>query len=214
MARKRISSLFTRAISRSENFDPEKEVDLSTYPDDQKKLWATHISALNRHQTRTFHGDVLLFRSRGHQAWCSYAEDYGWSQYVTGKVTVHIVPGAHESILKEAHAATLAAELQKYLAQEDSKIPDNAPPSAIGYRLSAMRTDRVPASRAGSASDRVLEADVRVSSISTSGREAASLTNSASERSRLRRDDALSLAADETGKRDGRLKTKNGELKH
>jgi amino acid adenylation domain-containing protein len=41
--------------------------------------------------------------------------DLGWSQFVSGPITVHTVPGDHFSMLASANAQTLAAQLRDYL---------------------------------------------------------------------------------------------------
>ncbi|MBI4624603.1 MAG: amino acid adenylation domain-containing protein [Verrucomicrobia bacterium] len=90
-------------------------VDLSAYPDEQRRLWAAHIRGLQRHRTRPYEGCVVLFRSRMHQLVCSFAADFGWGEFARGGVTVTIVPGAHESILEEPHVRVVAEELRACL---------------------------------------------------------------------------------------------------
>ncbi len=93
----------------------EDWVDVSTYSEDQRKLWETHIRALMNYHPKPYAGHVTLFRSRVHHAMSSYDPQYGWGDYARGGVTVKVMPAAHESIIDEPNVARLAAELREEL---------------------------------------------------------------------------------------------------
>lgn len=90
-------------------------VDLSSYNEEQRSTWEAHIRGLVAYQPRRFAGRAHLFRSNGHPLWCSFAPDYGWSEFVSGGVEVTMVPGAHEKILEEPAVQNLAQRVAEQL---------------------------------------------------------------------------------------------------
>src|ERR1044071_9360330 len=92
-------------------------VDLSPYPQDQRRLWEMHIKALIKYHPRPYPGRVTLFRSPGHQLFCSLDEQYGWGELAEQGVAVKIVSGAHEQILEEPHVEGVARELERALEE-------------------------------------------------------------------------------------------------
>ncbi|HZO85821.1 MAG TPA: amino acid adenylation domain-containing protein, partial [Verrucomicrobiae bacterium] len=108
---------------RANNRDIDEWVDLSPFPEDQKKLWETHIRALMKYQPKPYAGHVTLFRSRAHQLMSSYDPQYGWGEFAKGGVTVKVVPGAHESIVEEPNVRELGRELAGILQHAQTKTP-------------------------------------------------------------------------------------------
>jgi amino acid adenylation domain-containing protein/FkbH-like protein len=96
-------------------------VDLSSFAPEERKVWEEHIRALLKYQPKPYEGKVHLFRSPGHSMLCSFAPDYGWSEFAKGGVVTSIVSGAHEKILEEPCVANVAAALDKLL--EPGKQP-------------------------------------------------------------------------------------------
>jgi amino acid adenylation domain-containing protein/FkbH-like protein len=90
-------------------------VDLSSFTEDERKVWEAHIRALVKYEPRAFPGRVHLFRTAGHALWCSFDPDYGWGELAKGGVEVAVVPGAHEKILREPFVAILASKLRDTL---------------------------------------------------------------------------------------------------
>ncbi len=115
LAKKRIFLLFSSPLRSAPAIDVENLVDLSMYPEEQRKLWEIHIRALVNYLPKPYAGGVTLFRSRVHQFLCSYDPEYGWGELVKGGVTVKVISGPHDSILEEPHVRTLASELRTCL---------------------------------------------------------------------------------------------------
>jgi thioesterase domain-containing protein len=90
--------------------------DVSAYTPAQRQLWEIHARAYAAYQTQPYDGPVTLLRSRGHQFWCSFDRYYGWRELVTGTLTMRIVPGAHETILREPHVESVARTLTTAMA--------------------------------------------------------------------------------------------------
>ncbi len=107
-------------VRRAEN-EIDEWVDLSPFPEDQKKLWETHIRALMKFNPKPYEGRVTLFRSRAHQLMSSCDPYYGWSEFAQGGVTVKVVPGAHEKIVDEPNVKQLAAQLSQILDEAQCK---------------------------------------------------------------------------------------------
>ena len=72
---------------------------------------------------RTYEGRIAVFRVREQPRNRIRDPQLGWGKLARGGVDVHLVPGGHNSVLKEPHVQGLAAELKKYLMQ-DSKEPE------------------------------------------------------------------------------------------
>lgn len=103
-------------------------VDLSSFTEEERKVWKAHINGLVAFRPSPYPGRVHLFRSPGHPLWCSFDPDYGWGDFAAAGVERIIIPGAHEKILEEPCVATLAAKLDKVLLQAQAA---SAPASTV-----------------------------------------------------------------------------------
>ncbi|MDB6124520.1 MAG: hypothetical protein JWQ71_3513 [Pedosphaera sp.] len=130
LIKRRVSRFFRFSRESSEQMHVEDMVDLSAFPKDQRDLWETHINALIKFLPKPYSGKVTLFRSQGHQLFCSYDSQYGWGE-LADEVEVHVVPGAHESILEEPHVGVLAEKLKERLLklQNAETVPANLAPA-------------------------------------------------------------------------------------
>ncbi|WP_160164449.1 non-ribosomal peptide synthetase [Pedosphaera parvula] len=95
-------------------------LDLSQYTEQQQKLWQSHFRSLVNYRPPVYPGHVTLLRSPVHLLRCSFAPDYGWSEFSQKGVTVKIIPGAHETIIQEPHVKILGAELSTSLAESQA----------------------------------------------------------------------------------------------
>ncbi len=91
-------------------------IDLSDYPEDQRRVWATHLRALFQHHPRRYSGEVTLFRNPVHLLYSSFDATYGWGELADGGVRVKMIPGAHETIMEEPGVGKLAAAVRSCLA--------------------------------------------------------------------------------------------------
>jgi thioesterase domain-containing protein/acyl carrier protein len=99
----------------------EDLVDLSSHPDQERKLWRHHVQAWIDYRPSAYPGHIVLFRTRGHPILCSFDHQMGWGSLAAGGVTVKVCPGDHESILEEENAAVTARELKAILEQARRK---------------------------------------------------------------------------------------------
>ena len=150
----------TRACGSGEfsRVEPGDLVDLSSYTDEQKVIWETHIRGLMNFRPRQYDGKVHLFRSPGHPLWCSFDEDYGWGDLAERGVKVITVAGAHEKILEEPWVKTLAQQLSAALCQaqelqgRESQGGDQTIAAARAIAVSTIQAS-APAAPAGSLVD-------------------------------------------------------------
>ena len=142
---------FGRDEGASPRADMEALVDLATFSPEERELWEAHLRALMKYHPRSFPGHVHLFRSSGHPMVCSFAADYGWSEFALGGVTVVKVPGAHEGILDEPCVAVLAQALNRHLAQSshptplsvsENRLQDAASASADGIATAPLHPEQ------------------------------------------------------------------------
>ena len=116
LARKRLAGFLPRSPAPS-RAEPDDDLDLSAYSEDERKLWRIHARASDHYHPGPYAGRIVLFRSNLSPFFGSLDPAFGWTDYARGGVTVKIVPGAHESILEEPHVAVLAAELKKCMQE-------------------------------------------------------------------------------------------------
>jgi len=117
--------LMSHLRTTTPDIDVAEWVDLAAQPKDRHNLWGSHIRAYLEYRAQPIRGHLVLFRTKCHPLVCSFDEACGWRELAGGGVSVHVVPGAHESILDEPHVEALAAELGQELAaslDRDSKM--------------------------------------------------------------------------------------------
>jgi non-ribosomal peptide synthetase component F/thioesterase domain-containing protein/acyl carrier protein len=77
--------------------------------DDATRFVQHHLGMRVRYQPRAYDGVVTVFRARTLSLGYRGAPDLGWSRLARGGVTLHSIPGAHDTILKEPRVQRLAA---------------------------------------------------------------------------------------------------------
>jgi thioesterase domain-containing protein len=105
--------------------ETSERIDLSPYAKEQRRLWDIHLRASSRYHPRPYDGDVLVFRTPIYPFFCTFDPTFGWRDFVKGRLTLKVLPGAHESILDEPYVREVARELSVCLGE----ITNNAQPS-------------------------------------------------------------------------------------
>jgi aspartate racemase len=126
--------LFWPADGTSRSAEAAEQVDLSPYAEVQRRLWDAHLRASSHYHPQSYPGHALVFRTRIYPFFCTFDPTFGWSDFVKGKLTLKIVPGAHESILDEPYVRNVAQELRDYLVKRG--IADDVT-SPVGEQISA-----------------------------------------------------------------------------
>jgi thioesterase domain-containing protein len=82
---------------------------------EQYEVFVRLNSAMSRayRATRTFAGPVIVVRSDATPAGSSAPRDLGWSEFVTGPVTVIDVPRSHLSMIRPPNVTMLATRLAR-----------------------------------------------------------------------------------------------------
>jgi aspartate racemase len=109
--KRRVTGWWSRTKKTDPGNAPGDIVNLSELPDEQRKLYEMHLRALIRYRCRSYGGAVTLFRTRGHPLISSFDPHYGWGEFVRGRITLHRMPGGHDSLLQEPHVQTVASGL-------------------------------------------------------------------------------------------------------
>jgi thioesterase domain-containing protein len=131
--RNRWRARFGRAGNRCSPPEVDRHFDLTRMPDDFRKLLANHYQALREYQPRVYRGRVVLFRARTRPLFGLYGRDLGWAKLAGGGLEIIIVPGNHETMLKEPHLHCLAQRLLHCLrnAQVARQIGGRACPAEL-----------------------------------------------------------------------------------
>jgi thioesterase domain-containing protein len=83
-------------------------------PERARRFLERYVRMMVSYQPRPYAGTVTLLRARTRSLTYTGDSDLGWSKLATG-VSVHSVPGAHDTILKEPRVRDLAAALSAQL---------------------------------------------------------------------------------------------------
>jgi amino acid adenylation domain-containing protein len=118
--RRRLNALRHRVFSSShrtpESSDLELLFDVRRLPDHYRRLIEANLRASHNYVPKPYAGRLTLFRARAQPLVCWHKADLGWGSFALGGVATRIIPGTHDSILKEPHVKTLAEELRAALA--------------------------------------------------------------------------------------------------
>jgi thioesterase domain-containing protein len=124
---RKIARKLTGHRAAAENVDLEEVIDPAHFPENELKLWKTHLHALEQHVQQKYAGPVVLMRTRGQPLISSLEEDFCWGKLASG-VDVCRIPGSHEAIFMEPHVRWLAGQLSKYLPTEWGNTPHKNTP--------------------------------------------------------------------------------------
>jgi hypothetical protein len=80
-----------------------------------------HLRSLMAYVPRAYTGRVALFRARTQPVFALREADLGWNRMATGGVDINIVPGSHESMLREPHVQILGDGLRRSFDEADKR---------------------------------------------------------------------------------------------
>ena len=89
---------------------PEDIVEMSHWPENNRRIARRHWAAVLAYQPETFPGTITLFRSRLQSPFLGLGLKMGWERVARDGVEVSTVPGGHLSILDPPHVDVLAAK--------------------------------------------------------------------------------------------------------
>jgi thioesterase domain-containing protein/acyl carrier protein len=113
---RRMRSLLGRTPSDSGAPEVDAFFDLARIPEQFRRLLVANYRALRAYVPKVYPGRVTLFRARTRPLLRMHGLDLGWSKLAGGGLDIHVIPGNHETILKQPNVQVLAARLQSCLA--------------------------------------------------------------------------------------------------
>jgi thioesterase domain-containing protein len=118
---RRITRLLRVGEGTARLAETSERIDLSPFAEEQRRLWDTHLRASSHYHPRPYDGDVLVFRTSIYPFFCTFDPTFGWRDFVKGRLTLKVVPGAHESILDEPYVREVARLLSTHLSGVQSQ---------------------------------------------------------------------------------------------
>jgi amino acid adenylation domain-containing protein len=113
----------TRAAAGAERHVSFDEfVDLAAYPEDQRRIWESHVRALNNYHPPQYAGRLVLLRTPLHPLLCSFDPCYGWGEFCRGDIAVQVIRGTPETMMEEPRVQELAAALRRFLNEAQAGL--------------------------------------------------------------------------------------------
>jgi thioesterase domain-containing protein len=88
------------------------------------ELLRSDLRATRNYGLHLYPGRITFFKANDTLTGTSADPTMGWSEWATGGVEVHVVPGNHANMMYEPHVETLAKELRACLDQVQSTEAD------------------------------------------------------------------------------------------
>jgi thioesterase domain-containing protein len=128
---RRLTRKFAAKKSTDSGEDKSTELkdvlDLSNYPKDYILYAQTHWQALTKYQPQPYPGEITLFRAKK-QSLSNFNHTLCWDALVGDRVTVTVIPGTHESMLKEPNVQIIAAKIRALLDESHAQSHANSEP--------------------------------------------------------------------------------------
>jgi amino acid adenylation domain-containing protein len=91
------------------------------------RLIEANLRASRGYVPRPYRGRITLVRARTQPLFCRHGADLGWRRIAAGGLSTSVIPGTHDSILKEPHVRLLARGLKDELSRASGE-PGTTPP--------------------------------------------------------------------------------------
>jgi thioesterase domain-containing protein len=91
--------------------------DADHLPDFQRRVIERNMAALASYQFKPYQGHIHVFQAKASSLLTVDVPGHGWDRLAEAGITTIMVPGSHQSILREPRVATLAEELRQVLVQ-------------------------------------------------------------------------------------------------
>src|SRR5262249_34152635 len=118
---RRLKQKTAKLLGRSSaNWLEEEVVDLfsvARLPESFRALCEANYQATMDYRPQLYAGKVTLFRARSQPLFGRHGADLGWGKIAAGGLEIRVVPGTHDSILKEPHVKVLAQEFKAALSR-------------------------------------------------------------------------------------------------
>ncbi len=81
-------------------------------------IFKTNTSAMNSYNPKPYHGRLILFRGRDRTVDAITRDPaLGWSGLAAGPLSIHDIPGAHDTVLQKTGAKAIAGEINRNLSR-------------------------------------------------------------------------------------------------
>ena len=106
------------------------------------ELLRSDLRATQNYGLHHYPGRVTLFKASETLAGTSPDPTFGWSEWASGGVEVHVVPGNHANLVYQPHVEVLGEKLTACLKDAQSLAPlENVAPGKIGLMTTATAFD-------------------------------------------------------------------------
>jgi thioesterase domain-containing protein len=126
-ARQHFARILKMARRHTRGTEPEQDdVDalfpVSHLPTDFRAICGANLRARRAYRAQVYAGAVTLFRARAQPLCCGHGVDLGWGKIALRRLAIRVIPGTHETILKEPHVKALAREVNAALARASGQV--------------------------------------------------------------------------------------------
>jgi thioesterase domain-containing protein len=118
---RRIKRKTAKLLGRSRVKSREEEIrqvfEVYTLPADVRVFCQANFRILWDYRPQIYPGTITLLRARSRPLFSPCQADRGWSRIAAGGLTTRVIPGTHDTILREPHVKVLAQELKDALSR-------------------------------------------------------------------------------------------------
>jgi amino acid adenylation domain-containing protein len=132
-ARSKLAEWARRWTGGAQEVDIRYALGLWRYPPESRGYLEAMHAAIKRYRPAPYDGSVAVIRARSRKllAVAPRAADLGWSRVVTGPVSVAVVPGAHDTIVREPRVRLVADMLTRLLDESGDARPPSPFTTAV-----------------------------------------------------------------------------------
>ena len=112
---RRLSTRLRRLVDEAAPEDVRDRLGMWDFPDHEVDRLREDFDAIQAYRFGQYEGAIHVFRARTHALGKYPTPDLGWSRVASGPLTVEMVPGSHDSMLRPPFVRTLGARLDAVL---------------------------------------------------------------------------------------------------
>jgi thioesterase domain-containing protein len=112
---RRLSTRLRRLVDEAAPEDVRDRLGMWDFPDHEVDRLRQDFDAIQAYRVGQYDGAIHVFRARTHALGKYPTPDLGWSRVASGPLTVEMVPGSHDSMLRPPFVRTLGARLDAVL---------------------------------------------------------------------------------------------------
>src|SRR5262249_33683210 len=86
-------------------------------PEAFRVMCEANYRLLVNYRVQVYPGRITLFRAHAQPLFCRQGADLGWGPMAGGGLTIEVIPGTHDSMLRQPYVRVLAQKLNAALQQ-------------------------------------------------------------------------------------------------